>query len=255
MEESRKLVQSRFGEFAQNYVDSNVHGNSYSLDRLLDLLHPEAGQSALDIATGGGHVALGLARRGAKVIASDLTPAMLTAARTNIQKEGFEIDYCQVEGGAIPFADGTFNRVTCRIAPHHFPDVGLFVRECARVVRPGGLVGIVDQVGPANPDAAKYVNAFEKLRDPSHVWEYRQDDWDIFFMDAGLTIQHRELARNRLNFDWWTKMQNNDADTVLRLRVMLKQAPKAVVEWLEPTMNDTNDDGFSLWQYIIVGSK
>src|SRR5208337_4841649 len=97
MDDQKKQVQSRFGDFAQNYVDSKVHSNSYSLERLVELITPQPGQIALDVATGGGHVALALARHGMQVIASDLTPRMLNAARTNILKEEFTLTYAQVE--------------------------------------------------------------------------------------------------------------------------------------------------------------
>ncbi len=50
-------------------------------------------------------------------------------------------------------------------------------------------------------------------------------------------------------------MQNNDADTVLRLRIMLKQAPKAVADWLEPELSDSGSGSFSLWLLIMVGIK
>jgi ubiquinone/menaquinone biosynthesis C-methylase UbiE len=118
-----------------------------------------------------------MARRGADVIASDLTPAMLKAARAHIQEQGFMAKYVQVDAQHVSFKDNSLDLVTSRIAPHHFPDPAEFVRECARIVRPGGVVGLVDQVGPEEANAAQYVNAFERLRDPSHVWEYSQSAW------------------------------------------------------------------------------
>jgi ubiquinone/menaquinone biosynthesis C-methylase UbiE len=255
MDDTHNKVQQRFGEFAQNYVTSSVHSSSYSLERLIELVQPAPGQKALDIATGGGHVALAMARKGADVIASDLTPAMLRAARAHIQEQGFMAKYAQVDAQHVPFKDNSLDLVTSRIAPHHFPDPAEFVRECARIVRPGGVVGLVDQVGPEESDAAQYVNAFERLRDPSHVWEYSQSAWESFFAEAGLRVRHKELARNRLEFEWWTKMQNNDADTVTRLRVMLKQAPEAVARWLEPDLPASGPSSFSLWQLILIAVK
>jgi len=163
--------------------------------------------------------------------------------------------YMRVEAQHLPFADNSLDIVTCRFAAHHFPDATAFVRECARVVRPGGVVGLVDQLSPADREAARYCNAFEKLRDPRHVWEYNQDDWETFFRSTGLDIQHSELSRGRLDFKWWTHMQNVPADDVTRLHVMLKQAPQAVADWLEPDISDAGDGNFSLWQLILVGAK
>ncbi len=206
MDDTRQHVQQRFGPLAQNYVTSTVHSTGYSLDRLIELVAPGPGKRALDIATGGGHVALGLARAGATTIASDLTVPMLESARTFISGEGVPASFMRVEAQQLPFADNSLDIVTCRFAAHHFPDATAFVRECARVVKPGGVVGLVDQLGPVDREAARYCNAFEKLRDPSHVWEYSQEDWEAFFRSAGLDIRHAELARGRLDFKWWTQM-------------------------------------------------
>ncbi|HLY25871.1 MAG TPA: hypothetical protein VKQ72_05995, partial [Aggregatilineales bacterium] len=103
--------------------------------------------------------------------------------------------------------------------------------------------------------AARYANAFEKLRDPSHVWEHSQEDWEKFFRDAGLRIRHSEVSRTRLDFGWWTQMQNNDENTILRLHVMLNQAPKAIVDFLEPDFAPGGAISFSLWQLILVAEK
>ena len=55
---------------------------------------------------------------------------------------------CELRAEALPFADASIDLVTCRIAPHHFDDVRKFVMESARVLRPGGLFGLVDNVSP-----------------------------------------------------------------------------------------------------------
>ncbi len=267
-------VQQRFGEAAQRYVNSAVHGTGYSLDRLVELMievaPPQSGHRFLDVATGGGHVARALATAltgteltspGAHVIASDLTMPMLQAARASINESGenaenrLPVDYVRADAQHLPFRNGALDGVTCRLAAHHFPDVAGFVSECARVIRDGGIVGLVDQIGPAENKAARYVNAFEKLRDPSHVWEYSQDDWLAYMNTTGLRVRQHEIARTRLDFAWWTRMQNNDADTILRLRVMLKQAPQAVLDFLEPEYSPDGAISFSLWQVILVAEK
>jgi ubiquinone/menaquinone biosynthesis C-methylase UbiE len=258
MSDLRQKVNQQFGTHAQNYVTSTVHASGYSLERLLGLLNVQPGQQAIDIATGGGHVALGLAKRGAITTVTDLTPRMLGAARPFIEENAgaeHQTRYVQVDGCAIPFADHSFDIVTCRIAPHHFPHVQKFVQECARVCKPGGTVGVVDQVAPFERDPARYLNAFERLRDPSHVWEYSQADWEWFYDVAGLKISHAEICRNRLEFGWWVKMQNVPAANVTRLEAMLRQAPRAVAEWLQPELQDVGALYFSLWQLILIGKK
>jgi SAM-dependent methyltransferase len=255
MDELRRQVQERFGGTAQNYVTSPVHGTGYTLDKLIELVAPAPGKRALDIATGGGHVALAMARHGAHVIASDLTPPMLRAARQFIQEQGVPATYANADAQHLPFADSTFDIVTTRLAPHHFPDVAQYVAECARVVRPGGVFGLVDHAGATDPAVARYVNAFEGLRDPSHAWEYSQGEWESLFLSAGFRTDYVEVVRTRLNFNWWTQMQNVDTVSSMRLRVMLKQAPKAVADWLEPEKVDGDEAAFTRWQLIMIGVK
>jgi SAM-dependent methyltransferase len=251
MDDAHSRVREQFGGVAQNYVTSTVHGSGYTLDKLIELVEPASGKKALDIATGGGHVALGMARNGADVIASDLLMPMLRAARKFITENDVRAGFVNSDAQRLPFASSTFDIVTTRLAPHHFPDVAQYVAECARVLRPGGMFGLVDHAGSPEPDVARYVNAFERLRDPSHIWEYSQGEWESFFFSAGLRPKYAEVVRTRLNFDWWTKMQNNDAETVIRLRVMLKQAPQAVAAWLEPDVQ--GEVSFTRWQLILIG--
>src|SRR5258708_19510733 len=93
MDETRNRVQERFGPLADRYVASTVHSAGYSLDRLIELVEPGSGKRALDIATGGGHVALGLVRAGAEPIASDLTIPMLQSPPKFITRQGYAAHY------------------------------------------------------------------------------------------------------------------------------------------------------------------
>jgi len=88
----------------------------------------------------------------------------------------------------LPFRDAAFDRVTCRIAPHHFPDVRAALAEIARVTRPGGRVGIIDSVVPSEPSLDAFLNGVERVRDPSHVRSYRVEEWLEFLAGAGLLL-------------------------------------------------------------------
>jgi ubiquinone/menaquinone biosynthesis C-methylase UbiE len=253
--ETKSLSQQQFGAHAAGYVTSAAHNKGYSLDRLIEMAAPEPGKHALDIATGGGHTALALARRGAWTVAGDLTRPMLHAAREHItgqQPEG-TVCYTQLDAERLPFPAHTFEIVTCRIAPHHFPDVAAFVRECARITKPGGLVVVVDQLSPGEPKAARYVNAFERLRDPSHAWAYNEVEWRGFFAGAGLEILHFEDFDTRHALTPWAERMGNDAATITRLRAMLTQAPGPIAAWMKPTF--AADATFVIRQFLIVGRK
>jgi len=253
-DDAKRLAQQQFGAHAQGYVLSPAHKSGYSLDALLDHAQPRPGQRALDLATGGGHTALALAQRGAWTVAGDLTLPMLRAARTHIERQTVGgVRYAQLDAERLPFAPAAFDLITCRIAPHHFPDVAGFVRECARVVRPGGLVAVVDQLTPSDPRTARYVNAFERLRDPSHVWAYNADEWRGFFTGAGLDVLHFEAFDTHHDLTAWADLMGCDAPTILRLRAMLAQAPRPAADWMQPAF--AADASFVIRQFLLVGRR
>jgi len=254
-DDTRDEVKRRFGAAAERYVRSADHVQGKSRDRLLEIVAPRPEWRALDIATGGGHTALALVPRVREVVASDITREMLEAAARFFEERGARnIRVAEADAGALPFEDASFDLVTCRIAPHHFPDCARFVRESARVVRPGGVVAVIDNVVPDDPAAAAAVNAFEKLRDPSHHWAYTVREWIAFFEDAGLTVGHAESFRKEIEFDGWLERMSVDAATRERLLAMLGDAGGGLAEALRPTRRD-GVLRFSLAELLVAGTR
>jgi ubiquinone/menaquinone biosynthesis C-methylase UbiE len=255
MPDTRGLVKQQFSANAEHYVASTDHSQGESLDRMLVLAAPQAGWRVLDIATGGGHTALAFAPHVREVVATDLTPEMLAAAERHIRGLGVtNVIFREADAGALPFDAGEFDLVTCRVAPHHFPDCAQFVREMARVLRPGGMAVLVDNVVPEDIVTARHINAFEKLRDPSHNWAYPAGDWLDFFAAAGLEVVASEIFRKARDFDHWTDMVGVDEKTRTQLRVMLLQAPEPAREALAPEIVG-GKLRFYLTEVLVVASK
>ncbi len=249
--------QARFGQHAQGYVHSSIHAAGDDLDRLLALAAPQPEWTVLDIATGGGHTALAFAPHVRRVVAADLTPAMLRAAQRFLAERGAaNIVFAAADAENMAFADSAFDLVTCRIAPHHFPDCFRFVRECARVLRPGGLLLIEDHLLPEDDRAARYIDAFERLRDPSHHRAYAEYEWRGLFLDAGLSVEHtKTLRRSAGGLVAWAARQGCTPETIERLQVMLVQAPDAVRAWLNPRCAGAPDADFDHSYIIIAGRR
>ena len=260
---SKQQVQSIFGASADAYVTSKVHAKGASLNRVVELAAPQLHWRVLDIATGAGHMAFSLAPYVQQVVATDITMQMLERTAVGAQERGLRnviVETADAEN--LPFPAARFDLVTCRIAAHHFPDVDRFVAEAARVLKPGGLLVVVDNVVPGSHlrgkkaamqrEAGRYVNAFEKLRDPSHGRCLSLDEWAEQFRRAGLALVHQEALRKEMDFASWTdRLHVADADRT-RLRVMLLQAPTAVSEFLTPT--HTGDRiAFYLTEAILIG--
>ncbi|HEU0224103.1 MAG TPA: bifunctional 2-polyprenyl-6-hydroxyphenol methylase/3-demethylubiquinol 3-O-methyltransferase UbiG [Steroidobacteraceae bacterium] len=100
-----------------------------------------AGRRALDVGCGGGLLAEGMARRGARVTGIDLAPAALEVARLHALEAGIDVDYREVAAEALAATEpGAFDLVTCLEMLEHVPDPAGVLQAVARLVRPGGDV-------------------------------------------------------------------------------------------------------------------
>ncbi len=235
-QDSKALSQERYSRFAEGYITSETHARGSDLDRLLAIVQPQPQWQALDIATGGGHTALKFAPHVAHVIASDLTPRMLEKARRFIVEERgvANVSFEQADSENLPFEDDRFDLVTCRIAPHHFPDAPRFVLECARVLKTGAVFMLQDHDLPDDRAAARIVDHFERLRDPSHHRAFAEAEWMAMFRRAGFAIEHSEHYLKRHDFIPWARRQGNDGATIAELIQILRDAPPHAREWMDP---------------------
>jgi SAM-dependent methyltransferase len=171
-----------WSERADAYRQSPTHASGEDLDLTVEWCEPGPGVTVLDVATGGGHVARRLRELGATVVTVDPAPGM--QADTTAPADD------------LPFADGSFEAVACRLAAHHFPDVLAALKEMARVAR--GRVVICDNtfVSEASEEA-------DRVRDPSHVRNYGVAEWHSFFELAGLRIADERYLERPLEIEPW----------------------------------------------------
>ncbi len=252
----KSLSQERYSKFADGYVTSKAHAKGDELGRLVEIAEPRPHWVVLDVATGGGHTALKFAPFVAQVIATDITQKMLASAKAFIAGQGVEnIILKPADAEDLPFDAKQFELVTCRIAPHHFPDCSRFVQESRRVLKPDGLLLIQDHVLPEDEQAARYVDTFEKLRDPSHNRAYSKLEWVGIFQEAGLKVEHTDQIIKRHEFLQWAERQGCTPETIERLIDMVKQAPAAATGWMQPKNFGTSEATFANHHIIITGRK
>ena len=113
-------------------------------ERLVEAAAVQPGQRVLDVAAGTGNAAIAAARRGASVVASDLTPELLEAGKERAAAVGVELEWREADAEALPFADGEFDVVMSCIgamfAPHH----EAVASELLRVCKPGGTIAMLN---------------------------------------------------------------------------------------------------------------
>ena len=241
-------VQQQFGATAAAYSTSTGHGDRTALATLVALAAPRPTDSVLDIATGAGHTALAFAPHVQKVVAYDLTEAMLAETAKNAAQRGLaNVVTRQGPAEQLPFPDAEFDIVTVRLASHHFADNAAAVREMARVTRPGGHAVVVDNYGPEDDALDALFQHIEKTRDPSHVRGYRLSLWRKFLGDAGLTIEqevtdHYSESPRGMDFDDWVRRAKTPPDRVAELRRIFTTASPELRDWLRMQI-----EGDSIW--------
>lgn len=185
---------------AEGYRTSESHATGDDLETLVAWCEPGEGKTALDVATGGGHVARRLREAGSTVVTSDPAPGMKADV------------ICRAED--LPFADGSFDVVTSRIAPHHFEDIRAAVKEMARVSN--GLVVIEDTLYLS--DQQEHA---ETLRDPTHVRSYSELEWRQHFETAGLAVERIAFFEKLHALDEWLARTGCEGEEAERVKELL----------------------------------
>ncbi len=165
---------------AELYRTSKAHSEGADLDLIVEWA--TGCTTAIDVATGGGHVARRLREAGLEVVSCDPAPGMQPDV------------ICHAEH--LPFVDGAFELAATRVAAHHFTDVAAAVRELARVASRRVVVVDTMFMGDAAEEA-------EKLRDPSHVRNYSESEWRGFFAGAGLEVTELRIFDHPVEFQPW----------------------------------------------------
>jgi demethylmenaquinone methyltransferase/2-methoxy-6-polyprenyl-1,4-benzoquinol methylase len=117
---------------------------------LVALAEVRPGVRALDLAAGTGDIAFGLAAKGARVAALDVTHRMLLIASAK-RPASAEVTFVTGDMMALPFRDGTFDLVTTGYGIRNVPAIDPAIAEIRRVLRPGGLLLSLDFDRPAHP--------------------------------------------------------------------------------------------------------
>jgi SAM-dependent methyltransferase len=206
-----------WSERAELYRESEAHREGADLDLIVEWA--TGAETALDVATGGGHVARRLREAGINVVTVDRAPGM----QPDVVSRGED----------LPFADDSFDVVACRVAAHHFDDVPKAMSEIARVSR--DRVIVADNVF-LDDDAEEA----DRLRDPSHVRNWSEGEWRGFFASVGLQVDEVRRLEKPIEVDAWLERARTPDHDAERVRELL---------------GDRIDDGWITLDRIVIRGR
>lgn len=184
--------------------------NARQLDSLKDL-------AILDIGCGGGVLSEPLARLGANVLGADPVERNIAAARLHAEQSGLAIDYRVTTAEALADAGERFDIVLAMEVVEHVADMPLFVKRCAEMVKPGGLMIAATLNRTMKSFALAIVGAEYVLRwlpRGTHSWDkfVTPDELEIAMERAGLTTNDERGVIYNLFADRWELSTDTDVN-------------------------------------------
>ncbi|HEX5857507.1 MAG TPA: class I SAM-dependent methyltransferase [Microbacterium sp.] len=240
-------------------VDQVVHPLGGILVEAVDV---QPGQRVLDVAAGTGTSAIPSARRGAEVIATDLTPELLDVGRAAAESEGLELTWQVADAEALPFSDAGFDVVLSSIgvmfAPHH----ELAADELVRVCRPGGTIGVLSWtpsgfIGQLFSTMKPYAPPPPPGASPAPLWGSVEHVRGLFGDRVDDLVAHQQalvVDRFANGAELRDFLKANYGPTIAVFRYIAGDAEKVAA--LDADMAALGDrffvDGVMRWEYLIV---
>jgi len=143
----RELARKSYNAMSRWY-DLFTNSEKRFTDIGIKILDVKQNESVLEIGCGTGHALTAFTdRKGGKVIAMDISEGMIKVARRRIQNKMRErsVEFCQADGLFIPFPDEYFDTLFLSFTLELFdtPEIPRVLRECNRVLKTGGRIGVV----------------------------------------------------------------------------------------------------------------
>ncbi len=194
------LTQARFAATAGKMAAVGGERIERMRLKIRQFASPRGDETALDVGTGTGPLAIALAPLVREVVGVDLVPEMLAHARE--AAEGIEnVSFVEGDIAHLPFPDESFDLVTTSRTIHHLQWPDIAVSEMVRTIRLRGRFLVIDQIASADPLEALAHNRIEHLRDPSHVRVLSDQDFRSIFDANNLVLQRFESEPDTFELD------------------------------------------------------
>lgn len=225
-EDAHRRNREQFAAVAAGYATSESHASGDDLAWFSSRAASVAPGVALDVACGGGFSTRALAAAGHRVVATDLTPESVMAARAAVDSP--RVGWVAAAAERLPVRHASVTVAGCRIAAHHFADPARFVDEVARVLVPGGMFLLVDTTVPEDEGLAAWLDDVERRRDPSHGRSWPPSRWRAVLSGARLRVEETQLYRKQHPLEPWLARSGCVGDAAEDVRRRFAEAPDAM---------------------------
>ncbi|MBZ5537641.1 MAG: methyltransferase domain-containing protein [Acidobacteriia bacterium] len=220
----KQQIREEFTKQARAYASSADIHDPGRLLRLVNAVDPDPNARVLETATGPGYVALAFAERCLEVIGVDITAAPLAIAEeTRRARRLNNVSFKVGDADHLPFSDGEFDVVVCRLAFHHFEAPELALREMTRTCRVDGSVAVEDLTVSEHLQRAQYQNRFERLRDSSHVRARPISDLLSMFTANGLEVTRVYTDQLTPSVERWLANSQTPPEQAAEVRRMIEK--------------------------------
>jgi 2-polyprenyl-3-methyl-5-hydroxy-6-metoxy-1,4-benzoquinol methylase len=252
-----EIVRESFTTQATAFAANPWVTDEQRIARLVSAVRLTGAERVLDIATGPGYIAEAFAKNSREVLGMDLTEALLAIARARTEERGVKnISFRTGDAQNLPFDDGQFDVVVCRLALHHVQQPDRVVRGMARVCRPNGIVLVEDIYGSEHPARAAYQDRWEILRDPSHVRALPVSELLYIFRDAGLETETVSTADDLCpEVERWMATTKVPAERAAEIRRLLEDDLQHDLSGTRPFRNAAGQMSFHARTVILSGRK
>ena len=229
LDDVQQTAQAQFSRQSDRYGGTHILADVSDVTAVLDIISLPHRARILDVATGAGHTGLHLAAQGHDVTLSDVAEPMLEQARRRAMELGLKVETRQHPAEELPYSNGSFDLVTCRVAAHHFTSPARFVAETSRVLRDGGFFLLIDgSVHDDEAEAEEWIHAVEKLRDPSHHRMLTPRIWCELCAADGLAVRTSELHPfKQPDLEWYFETAATPPENRARVLELIATAPES----------------------------
>jgi len=252
-----EVVRESFTTQATAFAANPWVSDEQRIARLVSAARLTGTERVLDIATGPGYIAEAFANNSREVLGMDLTEAMLDIARARTAEHGVKnISFRTGDAQNLPFNEGEFDVVVCRLALHHVQQPAKVVGGMARVCRPNGTVLVEDIYGSEHAARAAYQDRWEILRDPSHVRALPVSELLHIFRDAGLETETVSTADDLCpEVERWMATTKVPAERAAEMRQLLEDDLQQDLSGTRPFRNAAGQMFFHARTVILSGRK